>query len=152
MSDAGKKSESELLAEEYEAATKAREARLRAAETDPAALRLKIANVKALDECEQKHGVVASHETSDGIVIVRRPEMMRWRKYQAVTGKLLGEGSESANAKFSDEAHKMVASCLVHPTKEAFEAIAEKFPGVSMILAGKLADLAAGRDAEAVKK
>lgn len=107
-----------------------------------------IADEEALLKAEDEHGAVATFETADGIVIVRCPEPVRYKKYQGIVGRLAQKNTDSSNAQLVDEAHSLCLQCLVHPAKPRFEQLAEKFPGMPMQLANKISELAAGRTSE----
>jgi hypothetical protein len=125
----------------------ARRTARRKAPVDAAVLALRVADAKALDGAEEKYGEgsVAHYDTGEGIVVVRAPDPLRYRKYLGVVGRLTQVNSDESNAKITDEAHSLVLAVLVHPSKARFDEIAEKFPGVPSMVAGLVSDLAAGR-------
>lgn len=132
----------ELQARLAEIAAK-REA-LRTAREKP--LERQVAEAEAMLAAETEHGDgIVVHTFDEGIVIAKRPSALRYRQYQARVTKLATRDSEGANAELIDEAHKFVVAHLVYPTAEKFAPIADRFPGLAGDVAGKLADLAAGR-------
>lgn len=122
--------ELERAREERHAAA-ARLAKVEAAERD-------VEDAAAIARAEDELGVgkFATVRTPRGVVIVKGPNHMHFRKF--VGAKEIGP----------DEAERLVLSCLVHPTRAAFEVIAEEYPAIPLLLAGAIADLAAGKHTE----
>ena len=122
-------------AREERAAQAAKVARL-------AELERSVADAKAIAKAEDEHGVArfAAHKTPLGVVIVKRPNHMHYRKF--IGSKDIGP----------DDAERLVLSCLVHPSRSAFEQIAEEYPAIPIEVAGKILDLAAGRQREISEK
>lgn len=129
---------------ELEAIEKARE--VRAAESAERArveaLELELADAKAIADAEEKLGVgmFRTVPTPLGVVVVKRPNHMHYRRF-----------IETKDIK-SDDAERLVLSSLVHPSRAAFQQIAEEYPAIPMIAAGVVIDLASGRKAEIAEK
>jgi hypothetical protein len=133
-----------------------REAREAAAApvVERAVLERKIADEEALMKAEDEIGIddVGSMDTDYGLVVFRRPDPMRYRKYLVTVETLGGKNSETNNTKLIDEAMKLATMYVVHPEKDAFVALCEKLPGLANRIAGKLMDLAAGRAKQTAEK
>lgn len=128
-----------------------RTSRADAAETER--LTQAIADKRALIAAEKEHGDrLATFETPEGMIIVRQPSQMRFRKYQAVITRLSSKETDSANAQLLDESMKLVLECLVHPANTRFDQIVERYPGVPNLLAGRLVELANGGAKKAAEK
>lgn len=112
-------------------AASAKERRLEAA-------RIELADKKAIANAEAELGAgkFAVIRTVAGAVIVKRPNHMHYRRFIN-----LKEPS-------SDDAAKLVLTCLVYPSKAAFEVLSEELPAVPVLAAGAVVDLAAGRSGE----
>lgn len=127
---AAAKAELEALehAEEERAAATAKEREL-------AAVRREVADRKAIDKAAEEHGEgkFALIRTDLGVVIVKRPNHMHYRRFINLKDPS------------SDDATRLVVQCLVHPDKAGFEALSEELPGVPMLAASAVIDLAAGR-------
>lgn len=102
----------------------------------------KLADLKALSAAEDELGVgkFAHVETPMGVVIVKRPNHMHFRKF--IGSKDIGP----------DEAERLVHTCLVHPNKAVFAQIAEEYPAIPMQLASKCVELASGKQADLLGK
>lgn len=107
-----------------------------------AATLLEVADKKAIAAAEAEHGAgkFAVIRTVAGAVIVKRPNHMHYRRFIN-----LKEPS-------SDDATRLVLTCLVYPSKAAFEALIEELPAVPVLAAGAVVDLAAGRAGEVAGK
>jgi hypothetical protein len=118
-------------AREARAAAESKRARVEAVERD-------VADAKAIAAAEEKLGAgkFAAIKTPLGVVIVKRPNHMHYRKF--IGAKEIGP----------DEAERLVLTCLVHPSRSAFEQIVEEYPAVPTIVASQIVDLAAGRQGE----
>lgn len=101
-----------------------------------------VADAKAILDAEEKlgRGKFATVPTPLGVVIVKRPNHMHYRKF--IGAKEIGP----------DDAERLVLTCLVHPSRAAFEQVAEEYPAVPMVAAGAVLDLAAGRQSEIAGK
>lgn len=128
------------LREKIAGEQRAREERAAAGTKDAqvASLEQQLVDEQAINAAIEKHGEgkVAVHRTPLGAVVTKRPVHMHYRRF--------------INAKdiSSDDAHKLVLTCLVHPTAARFEQIVEELPATSLLVAGQLLDLAAGRKVE----
>lgn len=110
-------------------AAKDPEAEIRAAE-------LELANQTALFKAEREFGKLGLHiaglKTPDGrLVIVKRANHLLFRKW-----------SEEIASADTNKAEELIRPCLVYPTRDAFEAITEEFPGMIGVLANLIAKLA----------
>jgi hypothetical protein len=99
-------------------------------------------NAAALEKAELEHGAkkIAAVYTDSGVVIVKRPNHLLFRRFQDA-----GEHSTMA-------LEKLVRPCLVHPDGGAFETILEELPGTLLRTANAVTDLALGRTQEVSKK
>lgn len=120
---------------EERAAEAAKSARL-------AALERSVADAKAIAKAEEDLGIgkFAAHKTPLGVVIVKRPNHMHYRKF--IGSKDIGP----------DDAERLVLTCLVHPSRAEFQTLAEEYPAVPLEVASKVLDLAAGRQGELAGK
>lgn len=107
------------------------EAELRAEE-------LRAADAEAIAAAEASHGRdrIAVHHTPMGAVIVKRPSAMHFRRFSSLTK--VGP----------DDAERLVQTCLVHPSRSAFDAIADELPAVPVDVAALCVDLARGERPE----
>jgi hypothetical protein len=126
--------------EELEKAREAREAL--AAESKLEELEREVADAKAIAKAEEEHGAgkFAAVKTPLGVVIVKRPEHMHYRRF--IGSKDIG----------IDDAERLVLTCLVHPSRAEFQRISEEYAAIPLEVAGRVLDLAAGRHAEVGKK
>jgi hypothetical protein len=106
------------------------------------AVEREIENAKAIADAEETLGIgkFATVNTPLGVVIVKRPQHMHYRKFIGL--KEIGP----------DDAEKLARSCLVYPSRAAFERIGEEYPAIPMLVAGAVLDLAAGKQAELAAK
>lgn len=97
-----------------------------------------IADRKVVAAAEDEHGAdkIAVIPTADGVVIVKRPPLMHYRKFANKTDPGL------------DDATQLALLCLVHPQRPAFTELVEKYPAVPFLAATAIIDLAAGRKAD----
>ena len=84
----------------------------------------------ALAEAIAEHGAVgdgvATASTGAGLVIVRRPVQSRWRRFE--------RESQTKNEDRQQEiASAMISDNLVHPTKDAYLALVERYPALPPI-------------------
>lgn len=102
------------------------------------AVERELSDTKAIAAAEADLGVgkFAIVRTELGAVIVRRPNHMHYRRFI----NLKDPGS--------DDAMRLVLTCLVHPARAAFEVLADELPGVPILAAGAVVDLASGRRVE----
>jgi DNA gyrase/topoisomerase IV subunit A len=79
-----------------------------------------LADTKALAEAERTLGkkCIGTYPTERGLVIVKRPNHLIYRRF--------------ADAGNMDTAtcEELIRPCLVHPSREMFEAYAEELPGI----------------------
>lgn len=101
-----------------------------------------LSNAKAIAAAEESIGVgkFATVPTPAGVVIVKGPNQMHYRKFI------------SAKELTPDDAERLVYQCLVHPSRGEFQAIAAEYPGIPMLAAGAVVELAAGKRAELKEK
>lgn len=122
---------------EFEAIEREREARARADEKRRRveALERDARDARAIAKAEEEIGVgrFAVIKTELGAVIVKRPHHMHYRRFINL-----------AEPK-SDDATRLVLTCLVHPSRAQFDALIEELPAVPVIAASAVVDLAAGR-------
>lgn len=110
---------------------------------DDEARRIELAaeNEAALAEAEEKIGPVgkqiATCETHDGIVIVKRPAALFWRSISR-------DMATKNEQKLEEAADRLIAHCLVHPPKPEYAQLVEKFPAVPGLLVGLIGKLATG--------
>jgi hypothetical protein len=82
----------------------------------------KVRDLEAIQKAETEHGPVGKAirtiETPNGVVIVKKPNMVLFRRFQDV-----------ASAK-SEDLDKLVRPTLVHPTKAEFDQWLEEYPGI----------------------
>ena len=75
--------------------------------------------------------------TGAGLVIVKRPTHSRWRRFEK-------EGDTKNEDRREDVGKAMVLDHLVHPTREGYLAISERYPALSGDLLLMIAGLARG--------
>lgn len=84
-----------------------------------------LADDKALADAIAKHGQigkgVALVETPDGMIVVKRPNPILFRRFQ---------DTSKGEAPTLDEVEKLVRPCVVHPSIASFESILDAQPGV----------------------
>lgn len=102
---------------------------------------IEAADAEALAAAEEEHGplgeAIGVVSTRRGSVIVKRPNALFFRK--------IGFEIGSKNAqKAEDAAHRLIAHCLVYPTKTTYDALVETYPGVPAVLIGMIGKLAEG--------
>lgn len=97
---------------------------------------------RAVVEAEEKHGPgnFAVVDTDAAVVLVKRPSPMRYRKFAAIE-KLKPE-----------HAHRLAVACVIYPDREAFNELAEEYPGIPMLAASAALDLAVGRQGDRAGK
>ena len=98
------------------------------------AQRQRILDLEAVKAAREKHGKdkIAEVETCAGIVIVRAPNPMIFRRFIAL-------GTPTP-----DDVERLVIACLVHPDRAAFQVVAEQYPAIPIDVAAKVLDLAKG--------
>lgn len=91
-----------------------------------------------LERFQLEHGAraVAIIRTEAGAVIVRRPHIAAYRKFQ------------DRGALTSDSAEELVKSCLLHPSKPELDKVLRLIPGVLVTLASACVELAGHRTAD----
>lgn len=79
---------------------------------------------QALEEAEQKYGPLGTHirrvDTLDGMVIVKRPERLLFKRFQELDPKQINAA----------ETRKLVRPSVVYPTLECFDVMIEERPGI----------------------
>lgn len=102
---------------------------------------LEAANAEAIAAAEETHGPIgestASVETHGGIVIVKRPNALLYKKIGREIGSKNDQKAEAA-------AERLIRECLVHPSPEAYDALAEEYAGLSGVVITLIVKLAAG--------
>ncbi len=102
------------------------------------------AEQEALAELEDAKGKVGSHlaviETEMGIIVVERPHVANFRKFQDA-GKFTAEALE-----------KLARPCVVYPDKARFDSIITEYPGVLIAVADAVVELAGARKREQAGK
>jgi hypothetical protein len=95
---------------------------------------------QAIEKAECEHGAlgkrIAAVHTGLGVVIVKRPHHVLFRRFQDA-GKMT-----------SVEFEKLVFPCLVHPDRSAFESYVEQEPAMLLRVANAVATLAGARAEE----
>lgn len=95
---------------------------------------------EAIAKAESEHGPVGPKlrtvTTPLGIVIVKRPNALHFRKFM-----------DAGSVKTTD-LEKLIRPCLVHPTAQAFDQILEEVPAVIAELANECAALAGAQRKE----
>lgn len=106
------------------------------------ALQREVEDEEAIAKAEDKLGKdkIAVVPTPMGAVIVKRPNHMHYRRFISLKDPS------------ADDAERLVLNALVHPSRAAFQAIAEELPAIPVIAAGAVVDLAAGRKSEVTGK
>ena len=74
-------------------------------------------DAEALDAAEIAHGRVATVQTLMGLVILKMPGIVRFKRFR-----------DQGESRF-DEIDSFVRTCLVHPDPVAYEAITQAIPG-----------------------
>lgn len=100
---------------------------------------------QALAVAEEEYGAVGSRiavvQTDLGMVIVKRPNALHWRRFQDKGDKIKSQDFE-----------QLVRPCLVHPDVSAFERILEELPATLIHFADAVATLAGARSKEVAGK
>lgn len=117
-----------------------------AARLELEAERQALANEVAIDEAVDKYGAIdvaigIVTTRAGGVVIVRKPNHMHYRKF-----------IESKTGKSVEDAEALIRSCLVYPDKPTFSALLEDLPGLIDAIATKACALAGSKVAEAAGK
>ena len=95
------------------------------------------ADCEKLEELIAKHGElnvgIAAIHTDQGMVVVKRPNHLHFKRYQdkANTGKITHQDVE-----------QLVGTCLVHPSRDAFDVIVAELPATLVQVADEVASLA----------
>jgi hypothetical protein len=96
-----------------------------------------LADAEAIDTAEREIGRVgdqiATYGTPRGVVIVKRPNHLLFRRFADAPQLTVAVCEE------------LVLTCLVHPSRDVFEQLAEDFPGILAPLASKVSELAGVR-------
>lgn len=103
-----------------------------------------VADARALAAAEETlgFGKFAAVSTPLGVVIVKRPNAMQYRKFTAAIGD-----------KFPiDELERLVIGCLVHPSKPEYATIADEYPQIPIEVGTLVHRLASGKAAETQEK
>jgi hypothetical protein len=130
------------IAAEEEALTLEREAYLATVELDAKVeeARRRLADKKAIFAAEQEHGEqgrdIGCLDTPGGVVIVKRPHMATFRKFQ-----------DKPDTK-SKDVLDLVTPCVVYPPKADFGALLEKYPAVLVRAGDVVCGLAGARSKE----
>lgn len=148
-SKAETKVDPELAALRARAAERAEKAAAREAAEATAVEKKKLlieaANADAIEKATEVHGAVdvsiALVDTLDGVVIVKRPERLHWKKFASKLPKLTDEDAET-----------LTRACLVHPTRDEYASLIEKYPALNARCGDAIATLAMGQSAESAKK
>lgn len=131
------KAREELAAAEARRAARAADVAL---ERDVEREELAARNAIAIADAEEKYGEIGRHiaiiETDLGVVIVKRPNHLLFRRYQ--------DASKATTEAFS----KLVTPCLVYPTVDAFERLLEQLPATLLRTANAVCALAGVRGEE----
>jgi hypothetical protein len=118
------------------AAREEREARA-SADDEIEAERVAIESEKAIAAAVQEHGPldkkIACVDTDLGIVLVKRPHHVLYRKFQ--------DSGEATTAEFD----KLVRPCVVHPSRARWDAMLEDQPGILPRVAAAVCTLAGAR-------
>jgi hypothetical protein len=101
-----------------------------------------LADDKRFAELQQEYGArsVKLIRTSAGAIVVRRPHIAAFRKFQD-TGNLNSDATE-----------EFVKSCLLHPSKPEFDKFMREQPGALVKIASVCVELAGFRSEELGKK
>ena len=92
-------------------------------------------DAEALLAAEQEHGVnrVASIETEEGLIIVKRPNPLHFKRFQ------------DKDKHKVDDFEQLVRPCVIHPSKARFDEICENLPATLMRCANAVVQLAGFR-------
>jgi hypothetical protein len=105
---------------------------------------LAVRNAQAIEKAESEHGPlgkkIAAMHTTSGIVILKRPNHVIFKRFQ--------ERSMSDKGLKIDECEALVRPSLVHPDKATFERYAEEEPAIILRAANVCAALAGSRAEE----
>ncbi len=99
-------------------------------------------DAEALDKAEVEHGAkkIATVQTEMGLIILRRPHPMHFKRFR----------DKGANG--TEELEKLVAPCLVYPDRGKFNAILEEEPAALDRCADRVVTLAGFRAKEVAGK
>lgn len=104
-------------------------------------LELEAADATAIASAEEEHGpigqAIGTCSTFSGVVIVKRPAAVFWRHISR-------DMNTKSEAKLEDAANRLLAHCLVHPSREAYEQLVEKYPALPGRLVALIGRLASG--------
>lgn len=94
-----------------------------------------LADAEALEAAEIKHGAenIATVQTDEGLIIVKRPAQATYRKFQDV-GKTDCESLD-----------KLVQPCLVHPEKVEYRRILDVLPHAGTLAANRVLELSGAK-------
>lgn len=99
--------------------------------------RVALANEEAIAKAESEHGPLGKKiqalESDLGVVILKRPNHIAFRKFQ--------DSGEANSAEFD----KLVRPCLVHPTRERWDEMLAEQPALLARAANVVAELAGVR-------
>lgn len=110
-------------------------------EQELAQLERELAEEKALDEAIATHGplgkVLGTVATDMGLVIVKRPGMVAFRKFQDKTSE--------RGAATTQETEALVRTCVVYPELGRFDVVLAELPGTLTRVADCACELAVGK-------
>lgn len=99
-------------------------------------------DAEATADAVEKHGEIgteiATVDTDLGVVIVRRPPRVVFRRFEKKAFNKDGEFRD-------EEAEEFIRHVLVHPARSEFDAIVEKLPGTLVRACDAAHDLAIGK-------
>lgn len=86
---------------------------------------------EVLEKLETAHGKlgdkIATAQTPEGLVAVRAPHPMSWRKFK--------QAANSKGGATADDEELLVRQCLIHPSQEEFNQVKAQRPGIVTTMA-----------------
>lgn len=98
-----------------------------------------MSNAYDLEKLKAEHGEVAEVSTPCGTLVFRKPKRAEYKRHLA---KVFDEKQRP------DAVEWLARVCVVHPTREAFDAMLEDKPGIPILCADALAKLAGAAQGE----
>lgn len=101
-----------------------------------------LADAKAIAEAERALGkkCLATYDTPRGVVIVKRPNHLLFRKFMDA-----GEMTVAV-------CEELIRPCLVHPSRDVFDSYSEEYPAIIIPVANRIAQLAGSRSKDQLGK
>lgn len=99
---------------------------------------------EALDQAKATHGEVFRLDHDEASVLVRPPKRAEYRKFKAT---ILGNQAAAADA-----LETLLREVVVYPAPEAFDAMLDRWPGLSETFGQKVLEIAGVSEQATLKK